>query len=455
MARTKRHASSNETLETLCAITMTTGIPATVRKRAYLAVMKLIGRFLKLPWLPEQIRMGWRILSLTRESLEVACRGGGKTLLHVICAFIICTGEYTLGIWLAGDSGQLSEAVTKTKELLKLFTFANEGRDEYGHYRITFPNGSILDYNACTMTSGPRKNLIILDEGGKITDSDKYYNYMNAHGMAEGTYQSPVRLRHCTTLAYGTPGEAIYHALEPIGLVHKLVVDQVPWVWRDGAFDQDPVIQQMPRWWVLMEYWCELVAKGGSVFKEPPVIIDDFDLDQACVAHPLHVIITAVDWNPVWGDAAVAIFWDKDQDDYVVFDEIRTTDTQKLILFFKQYMAYNNYRVCEKSGEKVFGKTKELEDAGITFHEHELWDRATQTLKVTRYQGLSEHGKIKYLRSCTNVIRQHQLYHFKEGKGSDDAGSNEIPKQEDHHLDATSHALRMAHCSPSLWNPDA
>lgn len=430
-------------VEDLCSVVCLLSLPAKTRWKAWRVLMLMIGNHLKLTWLREQLEMGWRIISPSRERMEVACRGGGKTLMHVICAFVICTGEYTLGMWLAGDSGQLSEAVLKSKNLLLFFTNAVHGRDEYGHFQVRFDNGSILDYNACTMTSGPRKNLILYDEGGKILRQDKKDSYNAARGMADGTFEGEIRLRHFTTLAYGTPGETMFNSLEPEGLVHKFPVEQCPWVWRNGDFLTDKQIHAMPRWWVLMEYYCELVARGGAVFQAPPVVIAQFDIAEFMANHHEAMVITSVDWNPVWGDAAIAMVHDG-YGNYVVFAEVRTTDTGTLIEFFNRHAAWGtrNYRVCEKSGEKVFGKVRELAAAGIAFHEHELWDTPHQVTKVTVYQGLVERGAIVYTENCTNVIRQHQLYHFKEDKSAADVGSNEIPKQEDHHLDAISHGIR-------------
>lgn len=439
----------------LCRIAVNQVNPPRKRWKALRAILKIIGIAFGIKFGAFQERRIWRFISDLPHFFEVSCRGGSKTQDFLIGAFILCEGEYTQCIWLAGNNKQLEEAIKKAGPLLLLFSKASWGTSTKSHDPvINFINGSQIEFNPCTATSGGRKNLIVLDEGGKITEKDKKEAYRFAIGMKEGTFidlsedavvlrlqgqimqgnASARRIRHCSTLAYDTPAEEFYKILEPLGLVFITTVEDVWWV-RD-SYQNDPVVQAMPEWWVMMEYWCKLMPRGTKILKKDPVIVNDFNITEMMREYHDGKILIGADWNPAWGHAFVAVFYRAGK--YVAFDELRTqppANPGQAIMFLKRYLSAFPGRVYLRfeNPNSIINLTREIEEAGITINEYETWDSKTQALKVTTYQGLVEHDNICYAGCCTITISQHERYAFDE--------NGKIPRQEDHMLDCISHVI--------------
>ena len=447
-------------IKKLCQVAVNLKIPEQVRWKALNAILKVIGKAFGIVFEYFQKCRIWRFISDLPQFFEVSCRGGSKTQDFIIASFILCQGEYTQCYWLAGNNKQLEEAIKKSKPLLLLFG-ATEGTSSRSHDpTVEFDNGSQIEFNPMTATSGGRKNLVVLDEGGKVEDKDKKDNYRFALGLKEGTFidlsedavisrlqgqivasnSGAKRIRHCSTLAYNTPAEEFYKILEPMGLVFITTVDQVWWV-RD-SYQNDPVVRAMPDWWVKMEYWCILMPKGQKIFPQNPVIIKGFNVHAEMARDKDAKVLLGADHNPAWGHAFVAVF--QHAGGYIVFDELRTLPPAPAIAFLKKYIDLFPGRVYLKFEKPtVINIVDDIKAAGITIHEFESWDAKTQTLKVTIYQGLVEHGRISYTGNCTMIVGQHEKYAL------DEAGK--IAKQEDHMLDATSHVIEseLAHFSIS------
>ena len=433
----------------LCKVIVNLQIAEQKRWSALCVILSILGTAFGITFEPFQHARIWRFISDLPHFFEVSCRGGSKTQDFLIAAFILCEGEYTQCAWLAGNNPQLEEAIKKSKPLLLLFG-ASEGSTAKSHDPcIKFPNGSQIEFNPMTATSGGRKNLIVLDEGGKITDKDKKENYMFAVGMSMGTFvdlneeiviarlqgqvfnvSSGSRVRHCSTLAYDTPAEVYYKILEPLGLVFITTMDQVWWV--KDKFETDPTIKAMPDWFIQMEFYCKLMPRGTKIFKQDPVIVHGFDIKAAMSLYRDGQVLLGADWNPAWGHAFVAMF--KHAGGYVVFDELRTLPPAPAIAFLLKYIKAFPGRVYLKFEKPtVINILDDILAAGISVQEYELFDGKTQTLKVTIYQGLVEHEKMKYADNVTIIISQHERYSLGE--------DGKIPRQEDHMLDCVSHLV--------------
>jgi len=445
--------SCQRAIHQLCKVAVNLQNDDQTRWRALGAILKIIGTAFGIKFEPFQYYRIWRFISDIPHFFEVSCRGGSKTQDFLIAAFILCEGEYTQCAWLAGNNPQLEEAIKKSKPLILLFN-AEEGTTPKSHDPcINFSNGSCIEFNPMTATSGGRKNLIVLDEGGKITDKDKKENYRFAVGMNVGTFndlsedsiiqrlQGAVlagsgikRIRHCSTLAYDTPAEEFYKALEPLGLVFITTVDQVWWVKKQ--YETDPVFKSFPRWFIRMEYWCELMPKGQQIFEVSPTIVRGFDIAAMMAMYHDGLILIGGDHNPAWGHAFVAVFRQRGR--YTVFDELRTqppANSAMAIAWLNKYVKRWPGRVYLKfeSPGSIVNIVDDIRGAGITIHDFETWDGKMQTLKVSVYQGLLEHGLITYTDNVTNVINQHPRYAFDE--------QGKIPRQEDHMLDCISHVI--------------
>ena len=437
-----------ELISELCHVVMQS--PLVVKRwKALKVILKIIGRAFGIRFKRFQHERIWRFISDIPQFFEVACRGGAKTQDFIIAAFIICTGEYTQALWLAGNNKQLEEVTKKAAVLVLLFDGVSWGTSSRSRDPVLkFSNGSEIEFNPMTATSGGRRNLIVLDEGGKITERDKKDNYRFALGMAEGTFNdmsedaiterltsivlaTPAnkRIRHCSTLAYDTPAQEFYEILEPLGLAFIVTVADVPWV-RD-TYQNDPVVQAMPEWWRLMEYECKLVPRGGAVFKRPPMV-ECVDINRLMMNIDCTIRIGG-DHNSSWGHTLDAVI-SNGIGQYWVIEELRYHEPAPAIAFIKRYQSRYPGRVyiCLESPLTI-NRVEDIQKAGILIDRFEPWDAPTQAMKVSLYQGLVERGDIIYDISCTGTIDQHKKYRCDElGK---------IPRQEDHFLDAVSHVI--------------
>lgn len=428
--------------EALCGAACTRTLPEVQRKRALRAILRIITPFVK-PRIGAfhgfQRERIWRFISDLPEFLETACRSGAKTQDFVIASFILCLGEPgTSALWLAGNTEQLEEALKKIDWLLPVFTGrARATRTRISHaVLIFFANGSTLKFNPMSATSGGRYNLVVYDEGGKVVRTDLKKSYLDAKGLAYGTFDHPCRERHCTTLAYNSAIVEVYETLEPMGLVFKLPVDHCPWAWE--KYQRDPRIQKMPAWWRNIEFWCVMDAAGGKVFTRDPVIL------QATPGEIIELVTRrtgywwlklSIDWNPSWGDAATAMLYDQTADEYFVLEEVRAPSVDALVAFMLKWQRHPvlSKRCFTTSEANNFAKDRDLLKGGVRIDTSEPWDGLTQGQKITWYQSAVERDAVFYLPSCTYCISQHKSFHFDE--------NNKVPRQEDHMMDSIAHGI--------------
>lgn len=111
------------------------------------------------------------------------------------------------------------------------------------HFTIRFPNGSLVDFNPTTKTSGKRKYLLVRDEGGKIYDKDAIKRWREADGMLQGTWKYKKRDRYCSTPSVGSAFDGIDDILERDGRALKHDYTHFPWV----HVDEQEVIEKHGR----------------------------------------------------------------------------------------------------------------------------------------------------------------------------------------------------------------
>lgn len=434
----------------LCSLVVDPSLSRTQRINSLSYLLIPLGTQLGRTYIDFQYERMLRFASLLDEFLEVACRGGSKTEDFMVGSFITCIGEpNTSGAWLAGHTKQLERAEEVVRMLLNNTFFAGMAKTAFTSksrdFRVEFYNGSILDITSLNATSGSRKNLIVLDEGGKATDKNDIRNYMDARGMRKGC-SGNVRLRHCTTLNYDSAihnGDySIYEVLDGKGLVWRLHVDDCPWV---TLTDED---EQMPAWYKNIEFYCKMDAPGGKVFNK----IRTFS--QLPKSECTLKCLIGIDWNPSWGHAVLVALWDARHNNYYIIDEWRgfafrppvekddppITDKSGLSMseFIKSYQEEwegDCYTVVEATDAKS-EYTNRLIALGCIINKREPWGKREQAARVPLAQGLVENNHIFYHEDCEMVIGQHESFHW------DDNIPGKIPRQEDHHLDGMFHFIK-------------
>lgn len=381
-----------------------------------------------------------------RELLFTACRGGGKTELAVIALFIICVGEpHTRGLWLSGDTMQMSEARNKIEVwidnafvgLAKLVRNADTNQ-----MRLEFTNGSFCDFNPTTKVNGPRCNLLFFDEEGKIKDANLVRNNKLAYKVTKGTFRHPIRIRHFTTLAIATPAAVVYKSLNKRGLVllfpatdprdeyqHEKFTDICPWV---------EVTEEDLRWGtgnVNCELLCKLDDPEGKRILAP-VIIVDYIPDWINRPTPGWYCRITIDWNATANHAVEVVITNTDE--YWIIDEWHGTDLSAMAGFINRYRSRYG-ELCLVIQEWQGGKTQSRQYDLETYFNCRIdmkdpWDGPTQQTKIPLAQGLTERGKVLVWKGCHVFIEQAETFCF------DDKGK--IPDGlEDHAVVSFIHAI--------------
>lgn len=396
------------------------------------------------PFTDEQREAVWRFIRDEAPFAWIASRGASKTECFMIAAAITCTAEPgTDGLWLAGETAQLEEAKKKSNWYGPAFDFEIGKTDISNHWTIKFSNGSMIEFNPTTKTSGMRKNLLIRDEGGKIRKADAIQRWKEASGVMEGTFRWPVRDRYCSTPTIGSAFDGPDDYLEEKGCVLKHDYTRFSWVLRDKT--PHDVISMYGEPFFNCEYRCIKDAPGGKIFsyykKAPP------DWQPL----PQDFCVIGIDWNGGWGHAAVVAF--QRGNIITVFDEYRSlaitrpvkandkpiTDKSGLPLdewckAWKGKVYAGNFMViAEKQG---YDWSAELAKLGVDPMTTDDWTGVTQRARVPLTVAALASERVLIHPRCKALLDQLDTVHY------DEAGN--IPRQEDHHVDALHHVMLVA-----------
>jgi hypothetical protein len=323
---------------------------------------------------------------------------------------------------------------------------------------VTFPDftdargfrqqGSVIDFSPMTLTSGPRKYTIIKDEGGKIHTDEFKRAYKDADAMREGSWDYPKRIRHLTTLAYGSAIEPVYFDLEPRGLVHSFPEDQCPWVHK--TFDEETLALRYGRAYVNTEYKCIMDASGTHLFGNiiraapPPLYKQD-------------PVLIGLDYNDDWGHAGLVGIQQGSKiylvDEYrglalrpprVVGDR-QITDKSGLSLseWLIGWQERHPGKVAIVGEEQGRSYNAALEALGVRGITPEGWSKAIQNARIPLTIDLCDQGLIVFTDRVPVAFDQARRYHRDE-KGN-------ISRQEDHLIDSLHHLI-MARSIPGAWS---
>ena len=398
------------------------------------------------------------------EMLDARNRGGSKTRDNIIIAISVCAAEpETQGMWLAGNTFQLREALRYANAIQqrtfmgKLFKITTDKTTKAK--TLSFKNGSFLVFNASTATSGPRTNYLHFDEEGKITEKHKIENNRNAMGMITGA-KGIKRIRHCTTLSIGTPAQDVYERLLPENLVYINYPEDCYW-WTEGDWSLlDSYKLTKPRWWLNCEYYSKLDAPGGRIFThQHPLSI--FDLP--CTS-PVHLGMGSVleftrphnaekctrtinqhwlarggtDWNPAMGHTVTVAI--TDSTDWFVVDEYAGVNLKQMaqfILRWQNHPFWGNkwHYTAEQQGHlrSTQSRAETLRQLGVEIHEEENFNTADQIAKLSFLEGLNENGCLHFASYCAVTIKQSKNYRRDPRTGTP------AQNQDDHNVDGLMH----------------
>lgn len=401
------------------------------------------------PRIPRQIDTINRWVSPIDELLETACRGGGKTENGVIGTFIIAAGEPGTPVsWLAGDRGQLDEAYENIRKFAPFFNAHLGHFDLSRRVRIDFDNGSFIDLNPLTVTSGPRRFTIVKDEGGKVLTPALKREYVMADGMMEGTWEYPRRLRHITTLCYDSAIEPVFYRLKSIGRVYSFPERECPWVHnrlirKYGIGYRMAIEDQYGRSYFNTEYDCEMDAanKGTRIFNKIKIVNELPTFNQSSVC------LIGIDTNIGQGNAAVvgiqhlgkiymvdeyfgvALRTPVQPDDPVITDKSGVGLADWLKAWQRRFPGRCAI-VCETQGVSVKNSLEKLGVTGIT---PEAWSGPIQIARIPMTVDLCSNESIVFTKNVPILLKQiNKAYRQENGV---------IPKQDDHCVDAMHHMV--------------
>lgn len=428
-------------VKALCLISMNYQLPKAKRVNALRVLLKILVQFTDHPTFPyseSQIKFLYNLISTTREMLLTACRAGGKTELMVIAMFIICIAEkQTRGLWLSGDTMQISEARSKIEAWMPVFQnlCVLTNNKETHQMRLDFTNGSFVDFNPTTKVNGPRVNLLIFDEEGKIMSQDIVRNNKNAYKTTKGTFKHPVRIRHVTTLAIGTPAAVVYKALEPRGLVMKFPATDP----RDPYQTQKhkdicswvEVTDEDLRWGsghVNCELLCLLDNPEGKRILGAIIIMDSIPAHLLRRTPGFYCRIT-IDWNATKGHAVMVTITNGEQ--YWIIAEWNGTDLHAMAVFISRYREIYGESclvIQEWQGGKTQSREVDLDKyENCKIDSRDPWDAATQQTKIPLAQGATERGMVYAWKGCRVFLEQVETFCWDEkGKIPDDLDDHNV-----------------------------
>jgi hypothetical protein len=311
-----------------------------------------------------------------------------------------------------------------------------------------------MAYNACTQTSGPRVNLLVSDESGKITEKTKTKKLMHARGTMNSA-KGKRRFRAFTTPSIGTPAEDLFFEFSNTPYCTFRYPEDCSWWTEDDWAIYEHEKATKPEWWFNCEYRNILDAPGGKIFCrvrdlyqfelpcKPMDITFGTKLDLGGTIKTVNenwILRMGTDWNPSWGHTiSVALH---DGTDHVVIDEWKGLNVDEMALYLLDWQRHplwyaRNYYVAEKQGSLKSTQSRALDliDRGVVVHRNENWSSSTQISKLTIAEGLNEHGHLWFATRCKEHIEQGRQYRRDE--------RTQLPaqRQEDHFIDALLHAI--------------
>lgn len=394
--------------------------------------------------------------------VKFANRGASKSRDGALAAAILCIGEPgTRGMWLAGNASQLDVAIGYL-EALKRKTmlgscFSIKRNPITNTLQAYYKNGSRMGYNACTQTSGPRINLLISDEAGKITEKTKIQKLMNSRGTMTSA-KGKRRFRAFTTPSVGTPAEDLYFEFSSTdNVIFRYPEDCSWWTEADWAIYEHEKATK-PSWWFNCEYRNILDAPGGKILcrlrdvwrfdlpVEPrpenlrPGLEITLEDGRVKIINENWILRQGIDWNPSWGHTLITALYDGD--DFLVVDEWRGLNIDEMAEYIIKWQQDNFwsprcYLVAEKQGNAriVQSRSPDLILRGVVVHRDENFRLPMQLAKLTILEGLNEHGHLHFANHCKQTIDQARSYR------RDPRTQLPADRQDDHFIDALLHAV--------------
>lgn len=394
--------------------------------------------------------------------VKFANRGASKSRDGALACCILCIGEpRTRGLWLAGNASQLDVAIgylTRLKEDTCLGAcFSIKRNPVTNTLQAYYKNGSRMGYNACTQTSGPRVNLLVSDEAGKIKEKTKIEKLMHARGTMNSA-KGKRRFRAFTTPSIGTPAEDLFFEFSGTPYVTFRYPEDCYWWTEDDWAIYEHEKATKPSWWFNCEYRNILDAPGGKILcrlrdlwrfdlpvePEPEnlrpglkIVLED---GREKIIEDHWVLRQGTDWNPSWGHTISTALWDGE--DFLVIDEWRGLDVDEMaryLLKWQQddYWRHRVYYVAEKQGnlKATQSRSPDLVARGVIVHRDENFTTSIQLSKLTTLEGLNEHGHFHIANHCKETISQGRSYR------RDERTQRPAERQEDHFMDSILHAL--------------
>lgn len=394
------------------------------------------------PYNEKQREACWRFINREKKFAWIACRGASKGEMFLLGCVIVCLGEPgTPGRWLSGDTDQLEEVQDKAERLVDVMGYTL-GKSAIAHqFEVRFDNGSVIDFNPTTKTSGRRRFLIVRDEGGKIFAKDAIKRFKEADGMLRGTWKFSKRDRLCSTPSTGSAFDGIDDILEEQG--HALRHDYHSFSWVSEDIEEAAIIEMYGEAFLNCEYKCVKDAPGGRMVHYWKQDVDDFkpvDSDYC---------IIGTDWNGGWGHAGLCVFYRPGErfhahDEYkslAIRPPVAANDkaiTDKSGLAMNQWMAKCKAMVVPGhfmviSEVQGLNYTRDLELLGIKPVIPEEWGGMIQRARIPLTVSKLQNEEILVGKRCTQLMAQLGSVHWGE--------NGDVPKQVDHHFDCLHHVM--------------
>lgn len=333
-------------------------------------------------------------------------RGGSKTF----DAVTLIVWEALQGkdcAWRSGGDDQLEQPRKYFRE--------NPFVEKVTQYEVTLVTGATISLGPLTAkrSHSLRADFIVLDE---IRDMDQT-QFEEFHGTLTSKSTNTKQVLYCSTLALGTPAEYIYDTLMPLGLVSIRKWDEIAFEDRDAL---EMLRGSLPGWFWKLNYECELVPAGGSVFEN----ITRAELPDKLKKHD---VMAGLDFNGSVGHVLVAAVFDSGN--IWVVDEKIFTGTVDGAKAAVEYARSHHYDL-------------EIEEGGF----NDKFANQLPSVPKMRFTVASKEERIGRLLakhiyvsdSCPDTLKD-----LKRAAWASDGKVAKDPKDSSHWLDALQHAAHF------------